>query len=452
MRYETIDPVAEREMLAARSSMILEDKAIWWGTIAISRLTPVQDLSCETAWTDGRYLGYNPRFTTSLSHQKRIGLWAHEVEHITRKHHLREMGRDHAIFNEAADEVINPGLTMAGFVLPDGGLMGEPGDELRTAEEVYARKLQKQQKEGQGKAQGDGQEGQEGQDGKEDQKAQGGQNGKSQKDDQKDQDQDDQKEDQKSDQADDGKAQEDDSQKGGYGSAPGQWGEVRKPTRDDGSTMDPTELAQEERDLNIAMTQAAMIAARRGHLPGHAKGLLADIGDIKADWREEMREFATEIGRNDTSWFPPNKRYIHAGMYLPSLRSYEIGEGWLIIDTSGSTCSILKEFAEHVKAMCEQHQVAMNILYVDTRVNGDMQRVEVGEELELEVRGGGGTDFRPGFDWLEEEGITPKWLVYFTDMCGTMPEKDLGFPVLWAKWGKWDTEEPPFGRVIEVSD
>ncbi len=438
MRYETVDPVAEREMLAARSSMILEDKAIWWGTIAISRLTPVQDLSCETAWTDGRYLGYNPRFTTSLSHQKRIGLWAHEVEHITRKHHLREMGRDHELFNEAADEVINPSLVNAGFILPDGGLMGQPGDELRTAEEVYARKLQKQ-KDGQGKAQGDGQEGQDGQ-GKARDKAQKsqdeGQDGQGEgHDDQKDQGQ---------------EKQED--QDGEYGSAPGQWGEVRKPTRDDGSSMDPGELAQEERDLNVAMTQAAMVAARRGHLPGHAKGLIADIGDIKADWREEMREFATEIGRNDTSWFPPNKRYIHAGMYLPSLRSYEIGEGWLIIDTSGSTCSILKEFAEHVKAMCEQHQVAMNILYVDTRVNGDMQRIEVGEELELEVRGGGGTDFRPGFDWLEEEGITPKWLVYFTDMCGRMPEKDLGFPVLWAKWGKWETEEPPFGRVIEVSD
>lgn len=437
MRYETVDPVAEREMLAARSSMILEDKAIWWGTIAISRLTPVQDLSCETAWTDGRYLGYNPRFTTSLSHQKRIGLWAHEVEHITRKHHLREMGRDHALFNEAADEVINPSLVNAGFTIPDGGLMGQPGDELRTAEEVYARKLQKQKEESSKCDCGCGDYHDE--DGwsvpkkdnpvpKKDHNGQG-----------------DQKDDQKSD-------QDDDSQKGGYGSAPGQWGEVRKPTRDDGSSMDPRELAQEERELNIAMTQAAMVAARRGHLPGHAKGLIADIGDIKADWREEMREFATEIGRNDTSWFPPNKRYIHTGMYLPSLRSYEIGEGWLIIDTSGSTCSILKEFAEHVKAMCEQHQVAINILYVDTRVNGDMQRVEVGEELELEVRGGGGTDFRPGFDWLEEEGITPKWLVYFTDMCGRMPEKDLGFPVLWAKWGKWDTEEPPFGRVIEVSD
>ncbi len=35
---------------------------------------------------------------------------------------------------------------------------------------------------------------------------------------------------------------------------------------------------------------------------------------------------------------------------------------------------------------------------------------------EIALRGQGGTDFRPGFEWLDEQGLRPGVCYYFTDM------------------------------------
>lgn len=35
--------------------------------------------------------------------------------------------------------------------------------------------------------------------------------------------------------------------------------------------------------------------------------------------------------------------------------------------------------------------------------------------------GGGGTDFGPCFEWLDEHGIRPQTVVFLTDLCGTFP-------------------------------
>ena len=60
----------------------------------------------------------------------------------------------------------------------------------------------------------------------------------------------------------------------------------------------------------------------------------------------------------------------------------------------------------------------------------------------FKCHGGGGTDFRPPFEMLEEKGIEPRCLIYLTDLCG--PHGDPPpYPVLWvcvtdlvAPWGE----------------
>ena len=39
----------------------------------------------------------------------------------------------------------------------------------------------------------------------------------------------------------------------------------------------------------------------------------------------------------------------------------------------------------------------------------------MGEFMEYELNGGGGTDFDCVFNWMKEEGVQPKKLVMFTD-------------------------------------
>jgi predicted metal-dependent peptidase len=61
--------------------------------------------------------------------------------------------------------------------------------------------------------------------------------------------------------------------------------------------------------------------------------------------------------------------------------------------------------------------------------------------------GGGGTEFGPCFDWLDEHGILPQTLVFLTDLYGSFPPSPPAYPVLWASTG---SQKVPFGQVIPM--
>ena len=70
------------------------------------------------------------------------------------------------------------------------------------------------------------------------------------------------------------------------------------------------------------------------------------------------------------------------------------------------------------------------------------------------AKGRGGTDFRPGFAWLDEQGIRPSVCLYLTDMlCSSYPDAEPAFPVLWVNYSEppadWNRE--PWGERIDIA-
>jgi VWA-like protein DUF2201 len=72
---------------------------------------------------------------------------------------------------------------------------------------------------------------------------------------------------------------------------------------------------------------------------------------------------------------------------------------------------------------------------------------ESGQQISLDPVQGGGTDFRPCFDWIEEQGTQPQMVVFLTDLYGSFPEKTPPYPVLWASTG---SQRAPFGQVVPM--
>jgi predicted metal-dependent peptidase len=120
------------KITAARTSMILDEP--FFGSLALS-LTFKEDLTCDTAWTDGRHLGYNPKFIESLTHAEIVGLCKHEVLHCAMGHPWRRDGREHKTFNVACDLAINPDCG----TLPKGSLVPDASQRGKSAEWIYAR-------------------------------------------------------------------------------------------------------------------------------------------------------------------------------------------------------------------------------------------------------------------------------------------------------------------------
>jgi predicted metal-dependent peptidase len=102
--------------------------------------------------------------------------------------------------------------------------------------------------------------------------------------------------------------------------------------------------------------------------------------------------------------------------------------------------------AEVRSILSGQQPRVVHVLYFDAEV----QKVETytgGRPVTLAPVGGGGTDFRPCFNWLEEHGIIPQTLVFLTDLWGTFPDIVPPYPVIWAST---DSRPVPFGQVIPM--
>ena len=69
-----------------------------------------------------------------------------------------------------------------------------------------------------------------------------------------------------------------------------------------------------------------------------------------------------------------------------------------------------------------------------------------GETLLRDVQGGGGTDLRTGFDYIDDKGVDPVLCIVLTDMYTPFPREAPSYPVMWVSTSP--NEEAPFGETI----
>ena len=222
-------------------------------------------------------------------------------------------------------------------------------------------------------------------------------------------------------------------------------------------TQAGADTSAEEQAWDTAMHQALSFARAQGNAPGGVEETVREAHRHDLDWRALLRRYMTEAAADDYSWSLPNRRHIDAGLYLPALHSEGVETIAVIVDTSGSVDGdALARFWTEARAIASDVE-AQNVvvLQVDSAVQ-DARTYAFGElPDEIAVRGRGGTDFRPGFAWLEEQGIRPACCLYFTDMiCDRYPNAEPTFPVLWCNWGPpvapGDRYSEPWGERIDM--
>ena len=204
------------------------------------------------------------------------------------------------------------------------------------------------------------------------------------------------------------------------------------------------------------MHQALNLAKAQGKAPGAVQETIQDAHRSTLDWRSLLRRYMTDAAARDYSWSVPNRRFIDSGLYLPSIRSEGMGTLAVIIDTSGSVDSdALAAFWSEVREVAaEIEPERIVVLQVDAAVQ-DEEHYAPGELPErIVVKGRWGTDFRPGFERLAEQGIRPAVCLYFTDMdCDRYPETEPDYPVAWIDYSPavgLSPEPPPWGEHIRI--
>lgn len=439
-------PNAAQRVKNARIALVLD--APFFGVLA-SRLVIVEDLTCDTMWTDSVSVGYNPAWVDTISNAELKGTWVHEVLHVANGHCWRMGMRNPEDWNEAADEAINPIIDAAGYILPEG-VLRNPAFKGMPAELIYEKikKLRPQSppkpQPSQGKPE-DGKDQQPGDTGQQDDKSEGsGQDnvGKPAKKGGKGKG--------KGKAAGDDKAQapeqgsESDSSGPQAPKAPPRAGEVRPAPQG----VDQKELEQE---WKVAVNNAANFAASQGDLPGYLKDFIDELKKPSVDWKEALWQFVQQSFYSpDFRWSRPNRNYLPSGLYLPSLVGEDMPEMVCAEDTSFSVYPALtRQFRTELQAIIDQMRPRKLFhLQADTRITKIVE-MEPGDEFDMEVAGRGGTDFRPVFTWVDKEGLEPVCVLYLSDMDGPFPEKEPNYPVLWAC--PPGSPNPPWGIKLEVT-
>ena len=162
-----------------------------------------------------------------------------------------------------------------------------------------------------------------------------------------------------------------------------------------------------------------------------------------------LREFVAATSTCDYRWPPPNRRYIASGRYLPSVERAGVGTIVVAVDTSGSIGEEeLEQFAGEITAISDEAKPeAIHVVYCDAVVQS-VQQFGASEQIDLEPSGGGGTDFRPVFEWVETNQIAPACLIYLTDLCCDSYPQVPDNPVLWVTDSR---RTAPFGETVRLN-
>lgn len=208
-------------------------------------------------------------------------------------------------------------------------------------------------------------------------------------------------------------------------------------------------------DWKISIVAAAQKHEKqkgRGSLPSGLMRLIEEFTDPKVDWREQLAKWVGENGRRqDYTYAKPSRRSESVGQYLPSLKKYGVSDITVFVDTSGSIGDTqLKEGLAEIQGVCDDLGIGVRALVIDADVHDDV-KVEDAYELQQKLSGGGGSDFRPGFERLQEEGYEGV-VIAFTDgdIAIPMDKPECLKGVLWCVYEGCKSPTDRWGETIEI--
>lgn len=203
---------------------------------------------------------------------------------------------------------------------------------------------------------------------------------------------------------------------------------------------------KDEENWDYAATLAKEVAQKKSLMPSGFERFAKKMKGNNIDWKFELYNAINRHMRNNYAFMPPNKKHIYRGFALPSLTSDTLSL-IVAIDTSGSIREeLLGLFIEEFKNIMQNFPaVSIELIIADAKVQGHYS-FRGGDKLDFALKGGGGTDYRPVFEFIDANLPMSSMLLYFTDGEGIYPKIPPSYEVLWALSS--NKNKIPFGRKL----
>lgn len=405
------------------------------GPLLCLDIVAAKNLPMESAATDGHVIAYDPTFIKNLSVDQVVGLLVHEILHNLLLHRWRfPRGLyDGMVANVACDFAINNWIeeyskaSREPITLPPDGCV-DLGTYGHAAEELIYNELFKKLKpptrgrpgkkgpgkgegeeEGEGKGKGDS-------DGKD--KGEGEGKGK-------------------------GESDKPDGKRDSY--SPGEFLQA-DPNEEDADEDGKSMQDKWEEIFTTTIHEAKM----RGTLPGSFIEKLQSRLNKEVNWEVVLRNHMVSTADTDFSEQYPDRRILSTyDVVVPSLMTDAPGHLVFVVDTSGSMSSdiLQRAFGSVRQGMKALRIPKLTFMQVDTRVC-EVLTLKHTDPLP-DVKGRGGTDFCPAFEYVDQHLRDVRCLIYLTDGFGCFPERKPRYPVIWVDY--YGEVEYPWGKVINLN-
>ncbi len=404
------DKTVQTKLAAARTRLILEKPFL--GALVLRMPLEMGDPAwCTTAATDAKKIYFNYEYINQLHGSETQFVLAKQALHCALSHFARRGHRIKQRWDLACEYAVNPILIEEGFTAPPGTLIEDSFKDM-SAEEIYCCL--------QDKDEGD---------------AENSNN-----------------EDQGNDETND-PTDNDDSPESNEQSQDDRDGE-KNDSDFKGSPQPATMSQQEQENLSVQWQQRLAGAAQQAQQAGKLSESMARMVEFmlqpKLPWRALLARHMTATARDDYNYSRPSSRRGDPSIF-PSLRSSQVNM-IVAIDVSGSIDDEeMNEFLCEIDAIKGQLRARISLLAWDAELaKGSPWVFESWEEFSLPktFAGGGGTDFRPVFDWAKTQDQPPELLVYFSDCVGKFPDYQPNYSVIWLVKGN---QPVPFGQRIQLN-
>jgi len=214
--------------------------------------------------------------------------------------------------------------------------------------------------------------------------------------------------------------------------------------------LSPQEREQLKTQWQQRLVSAAQQASQSGKMSGSVARLIDRLIRSTVPWRTLLARFMSGSSKTDYNLMRPSQRR-EGDAILPSLFARQTN-AVIAVDTSGSIEEHeLTEFIGEINAIKSLVNARITLLACDSFIDSDAPWVtEPWEQLIFPktLQGGGGTDFKPVFEWVESHHLQPDLIIYFTDAKGRFPSKPPVAETLWLVKGSAGV---PWGQRIQLN-
>mgnify|MGYP000344732318 FL=1 len=239
----------------------------------------------------------------------------------------------------------------------------------------------------------------------------------------------------------------------GAGQGPGGLGnDIGDPTDADGQPLDDATIHQLEAEAKIDAIQSAKAAKAVGKLPASIERMVDELVNVSTPWYDILERFMAGKIKDGYSWNRPNRRFIARNIYIPGTDYVpKMGPVVIGVDTSGSIGpDEIAMFNGHINRIIDTcNPEVVHVVYCDYDVAGVDEYTPEDFPVTIQSKGGGGTSFKPVFDWVDHNAIDPECVVYLTDGYGDQSEFTTNHETVWLTTG---TEAFDWGHVIKFEE